>query len=800
MNDQARFYSWCFWLVFLYFLCFCIPGFAETYNSWNFSSSRENWTSGGTITPNPTPNHHNADGWPGIIYADCTGSDPFFVSPSFSLSAKNYHKIVVKIATHGGYSHEMRVYWKRSTDSSFIESRSVASTYYASSGTNFKTVILDVGQSSNWNGTIKSIRIDPSRSTCSGTIRYHIDAVSIEGTPSPPPKPTQSSPSSYDTFYKGDTITFRWNNNGYSGTNWLKVYDASGSAVYDNKFSSRTSYSWTAPTNKSGLFRWEITINSDGLWSSWASRPFYVKDPPKPLQTSPSNGSSFDYDSRITFKWNNNGLSGSSWFRVLDSSNIIDEYQFPGGATEKVWDSGSHPEGQYRWQVAFQKNGVWSGWSERHFYINAPQPPPPPSFISPGNNSQFFCGDRIAFRWNNNGYSGAIWLKVFDQNGNPEVDKKFSAGTTSHDWTSTKTKSGSFRWELAIQVNNVWSEWTSRNFKLNKPQLTIPSTELFIGDPIILQCQVGQQSAGNDVGFFVDTQSADPVGHPSKANSDGLASVKLTVTKDWASSVSFQCRDEDRRTTSSWQKKTIQQPVVEISPLSAAQEDTFTIKGSGFSSNQVMTIKLIDPKGNQVNIPNPSISKGIFTSTWTPSKDETSGYYHCSVIAADAGFVSKVTSLLVWINNPPPSDTVHGILARTIDAPEVYWIKYNKKWLITGSTDSEEQLFFGLGYQLSDIGWYASGALANFADGKSVLKNDDQFCYRSTDNDQSAVFIIENKESHPFYDWPTFTSQGFDSDDIFWASPKGVNYIQSLYPYVKAPMIRVKPESLTFEK
>ena len=130
----------------------------------------------------------------------------------------------------------------------------------------------------------------------------------------------------------------------------------------------------------------------------------------------------------------------------------------------------------------------------------------------------------------------------------------------------------------------------------------------------------------------------------------------------------------------------------------------------------------------------------------------------------------------------------------------MYWIKYHKKWHITGGTESPDDPFLGLGYTLSDIEWHASGALDHLPKGKDILLDNDRFCYRSSDPNQSAVFLIENGESHPFYDWPTFQGQGFTEKDIFWASPKGVKYIQSLYHVVKAPMIRVMPESLSFQE
>ncbi|KPA17771.1 secreted protein [Candidatus Magnetomorum sp. HK-1] len=805
MNEHYSLFKSLNYLIFCFcILFFCHNSYAETYKSWNFSYNTQSWTSGGNITPKPTPNHHNADGWPGIIYADCTGSDPYFISPSFSLSAKKYHKIVIKIVTAGGYRHEMRVYWKRSYDSSFVESRSMATSYYSSSGgSSMKTLTLDVGKNDNWSGTINKIRIDPSRSTCSGTIRYHIDYVSIEGTPTAPPKPSQTSPSSYQTFYKGDSINFKWNKNGYSGTTWLKIFHTSSTPIYDKKFSG-SSFNWTAPTNKSGTFRWEIALNADGLWSKWSSRYFYVKDPPKPSLSSPSNGSSFDFDSRIKFQWNNNGVSGSNRLRILTagSKKIIDEFSFVGGASSKSWNSGHTPKGNYLWQVAFQRNNAWSGWSERQFSIKEPPKPPSPSFEAPENISTFFCGDKINFRWNNNGYHGPIWLIIYDPHKGIEKDTKLSSGSTSYNWSSNLTETGTFRCELAIQVHNVWSKWSSRSFKLSKPVLEVSRTEMMVGDTLNLSCNIGKQSAGKNIGFFVDTQSADPVGHPLKTNNEGKATLPLTATKDWYNEVSLSCRDEQRKTTSNVQKVIVKkvEPVIQINPLSGPQDGNFTISGSGFSLNHSCSLKINGPKGKSSTIATQSNASGSISHKWTPSKDAHSGYYHCTAIDDRTGNQSKSLSWIVFFNTTPSADEPHGILARTIDQKEVYWVKYSKKWLITGSTDHSDEPFFGLGYKLSDVQWFAKGALSHLDKGKDILNNNDNFCYRSTNPNESAVFLIENNESHSFYDWPNFKAQKFEASDIFWASPEGVDYIQSKYPKVKAPMIRVSPLKLSFEE
>jgi RHS repeat-associated protein len=167
-------------LLIIFFSTIPIAG-ADVYEEWNFATTTEGWTSGGTMT---SITQYAADGWPGIIYADCTGSDPQFISPTINEPALSSHRVTIRIATYNGTTHEMRLYWKRTGDASFDQTRSVAVNYSSSTGQNFQTVEFNVGANSNWNGTITQLRIDPSSSECPATpYRFHIDSISLQGTP-----------------------------------------------------------------------------------------------------------------------------------------------------------------------------------------------------------------------------------------------------------------------------------------------------------------------------------------------------------------------------------------------------------------------------------------------------------------------------------------------------------------------------------------------------------------------------------------------------------------------------------------
>ena len=152
---------------------------------------------------------------------------------------------------------------------------------------------------------------------------------------------------------------------------------------------------------------------------------------------------------------------------------------------------------------------------------------------------------------------------------------------------------------------------------------------------------------------------------------------------------------------------------------------------------------------------------------------------------------SSAGTMAIWQPGTPPPDEPMGTLARTWDNSNVYWIKYSKKWPFVN-----QQTFFNLGYTDAEVEWYGSSALNGFALGKTILNNNDRFCYRSETD--STVYVIESGQSHPFFQWSNFLGQGFTEEDIYWAKPLGATWIQSVYPKVDAPMIRVEPKTLNY--
>lgn len=104
-------------------------------------------------------------------------SDPYLTSPPGQAipsddSSYGYKYVSFRIKSACS-SKAAKLYWKRTTDSSFAESRSVSATI---SGSDWQDLTFNVSVDSDWSGTISQIRLDPAASCSSGSS----DAISIQ--------------------------------------------------------------------------------------------------------------------------------------------------------------------------------------------------------------------------------------------------------------------------------------------------------------------------------------------------------------------------------------------------------------------------------------------------------------------------------------------------------------------------------------------------------------------------------------------------------------------------------------------
>jgi murein DD-endopeptidase MepM/ murein hydrolase activator NlpD len=119
--------------------------------SWNFDNGlqawhQENCLSGGSV---------HADGG---VYFTMTCQDPRLISPVLNISAANYGSIRVRMASQNTNSQCGQVYFQRTIDSGFSESRVVQ---FSPNSSGEQDYILNMQQNSNWNGTIVRLRLDP---------------------------------------------------------------------------------------------------------------------------------------------------------------------------------------------------------------------------------------------------------------------------------------------------------------------------------------------------------------------------------------------------------------------------------------------------------------------------------------------------------------------------------------------------------------------------------------------------------------------------------------------------------------
>lgn len=129
-------------------------------------------------------------GWPGSIYFDQVGNDGHIVSnvqffdgagPNKYLGAAN-DKIKVRVYPQGGSSssHDMRIYFRTTSEPSWSDAKSVGLNYTAAN--QWVELTFDVGANPSWSGayagSIQELRLDVDQIS-KGT-RWIIDSVTIE--------------------------------------------------------------------------------------------------------------------------------------------------------------------------------------------------------------------------------------------------------------------------------------------------------------------------------------------------------------------------------------------------------------------------------------------------------------------------------------------------------------------------------------------------------------------------------------------------------------------------------------------
>ena len=123
---------------------------------FNTDHDREGWT-----TANLTDTNNGPTGGKWVCTAT-SGSNPYLVGPTnFHLDAGTFKKVIVNAANAAPTAQNLRVYWKRNGQLSFVQSRSKSVTIPGGGGWN--ELVVDMTGMAEW-GTgddITQLRIDP---------------------------------------------------------------------------------------------------------------------------------------------------------------------------------------------------------------------------------------------------------------------------------------------------------------------------------------------------------------------------------------------------------------------------------------------------------------------------------------------------------------------------------------------------------------------------------------------------------------------------------------------------------------
>jgi GH43 family beta-xylosidase len=145
-----------------------VPGASAPPNYWNFTSDLEGWN---------TPTNLTATASNGNAVLTVTNADPYLHSPNnLNVSASN-HKYVVISMRNQTASNTAELFWTTNSSPAFDGAKRVSFSI-TPNDTKQRYYIIDLSANSNWTGTIKQLRIDPTLAS-SGSVS--IDFVKFSG-------------------------------------------------------------------------------------------------------------------------------------------------------------------------------------------------------------------------------------------------------------------------------------------------------------------------------------------------------------------------------------------------------------------------------------------------------------------------------------------------------------------------------------------------------------------------------------------------------------------------------------------
>ncbi|KPA19323.1 hypothetical protein MHK_000442, partial [Candidatus Magnetomorum sp. HK-1] len=646
----------------------------------------------------------------------------------------------------------------------------------------------------------------------SSTRRFVVDT--------PPPAPSLNSPSSGTSYIQGNSITFRW----YSGSNIDRYYlrvvkgtNFNNSPVYDIETSSTSksvstsawstgSYTWGVRAIKnqpSGFNQWDYEHEID--WGEYTKRTITIKEPPP---STPSNFSLSKLPNGIRLTWN--GSYGASKYKIhwgndnsvnetntatilqttsteFDHTSLSHGYTYyykvkacnDAGCSSlsglkylKFEKTPSTPSGLY---LSERSNGFKVSWSEssrssyyqlywgRNSSVNEGQVSP--IYNTYYQHSGLTNGQTYYYKvkaCNNAGCSSLSSYKYSKFEVEPPAPTGLSLSTISNglkiSWSSVSdATSYKIYWgnDNSVNDSNYSLIFDTSNTYRNHTPLCSGSTYYYR----VKACN----NAG--CGNLSDMKFKDA---PLADLSISFTSVPTNPNVQQGDTYEINCRISKSGGLLRPEDYFVRIYVyLNQNATSFSSQDLIL----GDSNSFDVTANLLDD-GSQTCSKNVSI----------PSNKEGEYYLHLKVDGTE--YWSNVESnksnntatmsktLKIWRSGTPPSNELYGVLARSVDLSNIYWIKYNKKFWI-----NDQQLFYDLGYSNNQVKWYGPGALGQFGEKNQIFRANGKFTYRSYND--STVFVIKaDGKSYPFYTEKEFEDAGFYDEDVYWANSTGYNFLK----------------------
>ncbi len=222
---------------------------AQTTPRYTFPSDVQGWTAGHSLSAVSW----NGSSWPGVMYADQTGTDCYFYGPTpMNFWGANNDRVHVRVYPQSGTSagiHDAQLYWITSSDGTWNQTKSFGPINFYGND-KYCDLYFNVGQNTLWNGnnngggnggSVKQLRLDFDNTN--HATRWIVDYVQIEHVnydlPTITTQPSNKSvPAGSNAVFSvvgtggNSALTYQWYKIGSAQTNGPTVISGATSASY----------------------------------------------------------------------------------------------------------------------------------------------------------------------------------------------------------------------------------------------------------------------------------------------------------------------------------------------------------------------------------------------------------------------------------------------------------------------------------------------------------------------------------------------------------------------------------------